>query len=238
MARYSDEQTRIDGLASQRRPEGVVCPRCGSDSPHWMQSVKRWKCHNPECRPRRFSVKVGTISEDGPIGLCKWLPAVWLIVNAKSGISSYRVARVSGVTQKTARLMLRRVHLAIQDEDDGKLHGEVEIDETYIGGLARSMHKGRRAAKIIGTGGAGETAAMGLLQREVQVRTEVAPNVRRGTLQPGVRRHVAPGRRSSVMPCTHTKAWMTPSFTRSPTTPRLTSGAGFIPTASRATGVS
>ena len=110
---------------------------------------------------RQFSIKVGTIFEDSPIGLDKWLPALWMIANDKNGISSYELHRALGVTQKTAWFMLHRIRLAMQNESFEKLSGTVEIDETFIGGAARFMHKDKRAEKITGTGTVGKTAVLG-----------------------------------------------------------------------------
>src|ERR1019366_8584694 len=116
-------------------------------------------------------VKVGTIFEDSPLGLDKWLPAVWLISSCKNGISSCELARDLKVTQKTAWFMLHRIRLAMQDKaDGGKLGGEVEVDETFIGGKARNMHLSKRRKLITGRGGVGKVAVMGVLQRGGRVR--------------------------------------------------------------------
>src|SRR6202030_3992786 len=97
---------------------GVVCPRCGSSKVSFLKNQLRWQCSARHPK-RQFSVKVGTIFEDSPLGLDKWLPCVWLITNAKNGISSYEVGRALGVTQKTAWFMLHRVRLAHQGKDGG-----------------------------------------------------------------------------------------------------------------------
>lgn len=110
---------------------------------------------------KQFSVKVGTIFENSPIGLDKWLAAIWMIANCKNGVSSYEIHRSIGVTQKTAWFMMHRIRLAMQTGSFEKLSGEVEVDETYIGGLARNMHKSKRAEKITGTGTSGKVAVMG-----------------------------------------------------------------------------
>ena len=136
--------------------------------------------------------------EDSPIPLSKWLPAMWLIAGTKNGISSYEVSRAIGVTQKSAWFMLHRIRLAMQDGDFGGMSGEVEVDETFIGGKARWMHKDRREEVIKGRGTVGKTAVMGLLERHgpdghSAVRAKVIPNTRRKSLSPEVRNHVAPG---------------------------------------------
>ncbi len=147
---------------------------------------------------QQFSVKVGTIFEDSPIPLDKWLTAMWLLVNCKNGVSSYEIHRAIGVGQKTAWFMNHRLRMAIHTGSFDKLSGEVEADESFIGGLARFMHADRREAAIKGTGGAGKTAVMGLLERHgpdghSRVRTKVVPNVRRGTLHGEIRENVEPG---------------------------------------------
>jgi transposase-like protein len=151
-----------------------------------------WQCSSHHAK-RQFSVKVGTIFEDSPIGLDKWLVAIWMISNCKNGISSYEIARDLGLTQKTAWFMMHRIRLALQDADGGKLGGEVEVDETYIGGLSRNMHVSKRQKKIFGTGGRDKVAVLGLLKRQGKIRTAVIPDVTRNTLHTQVRSNVAPG---------------------------------------------
>src|SRR6267143_5295233 len=127
-----------------RWPDGkVTCPRCGSDNVTWLEKARVWKCYAKHERPT-FSLKTGTIFEDSPIGLDKWLPALWLVVNCKNGISSCELARDLGVTQKTAWFMNHRLRFALTDGGFGLLSGEVEAEETSIGGKARNMHKSKR----------------------------------------------------------------------------------------------
>ena len=170
---FKNERTCIEFMAAIRWPNGVICPTCGNEKVSFLANQFRWQCSKKSHKKRQFSVKVGTIFEDSPIGLDKWLPTVWLLVNCKNGISSYEVARDLGVTQKTAWFMLQRVRLAMQTGSFEKARGEVEADETFIGGLARNMHKDKKA-KITGTGGAGKAVVMGILDRErghVRVKT-------------------------------------------------------------------
>lgn len=131
--------------------------------------------------------------EDSPIGLDKWLAAIWIIANAKNGVSSYEIARSLGVTQKSGWFLLHRIRLAMQTGTFDKLSGHVEIDETFIGGLARNMHRSDKARKIHGTGGAGKVAVMGLLERHGEVRTMVVQNVRRTSLRREIDSHVEAG---------------------------------------------
>ncbi len=193
---FSDEAACIKFVAKLRWPDGAKCLDCRSDKVSWMQSCKRWQCKN--CR-KQFSVKNGTIFEESPIPLSKWLPAIWLIASAKNGISSYKVGKALGVTQKTAWFMLHRIRFAMQHDGQGMFPGKVEADETFIGGKARFMHKDKREQVIKGTGGLGKTAVMGLLERHGPdghsvVKTKGVENVRRQTLSTEVREQVTPGR--------------------------------------------
>jgi transposase-like protein len=157
-----------------------------------MTKTRRWKCYGKHPRPQ-FTLKVGTIFEDSAIPLEKWLPTVWLLANCKNGISSYELARALGVTQKTAWFMLHRVRLAMRTGLFSKMGGEVEVDETFIGGKARNMHLAKRQEKITGTGGKDKSAVLGFLRRGGEVRAEVVPNRRKKTLQAMVRDQVALG---------------------------------------------
>src|SRR5687768_17572491 len=152
-------------LVSRRWPKGVTCPVCGSTSVYFDSSRNGWECKTRHPK-RTFTLKTGTIFEDSALGLDKWLPAVWTIVNMKNGVSSHELARSLGVTQKTAWFMLQRIRLAMQSKTGGKLGGDVEVDETFIGGKARNMHIAQRKRRITGTGGKDKTAVMGILQRD------------------------------------------------------------------------
>jgi transposase-like protein len=180
-------------MVEVRWPDGKIsCPTCGSEKISYLAKQRRWKCYGKHPRPQ-FSAKVGTIFEASPLGLDKWMMAMWLIANCKNGISSCEVARDLGITQKSAWHMLQRIRLAMRVGSFEKLGGHVEVDETFIGGKARNMHKGRRARTIHGTGGAGKVAVMGLLERHGEVRTMVVPNVRRKSLHGEVSKHVEQG---------------------------------------------
>jgi transposase-like protein len=180
-------------MVAVRWPDGKIsCPTCGSEKVSYLAKQRRWKCYSKHPRPQ-FSVKVGTIFEDSSLGLDKWMMAIWQIANCKNGISSCELARNIGVTQKSAWHMLQRIRLAMRVGSFEKLGGQVEVDETFIGGKARNMHRGDRARKIHGTGGSGKVAVMGLLERHGQVRTMVVPNVRRKSLHGEVSKHVEAG---------------------------------------------
>jgi transposase-like protein len=176
-----------------RWPDGVVkCPRCGSARILYIPKARVWKCYEKHDHVK-FSLKTGTIFEDSPIALEKWLPAVWLIVGCKNGISSYEVHRALGVTQKTAWFMLHRIRLAMNSGTFEKLGGEVEADETFIGGKARNMHASKRTKKITGTGGKDKTIVMGILERGGKVRAQVLGDRKKGTVQREIRKHVEAG---------------------------------------------
>lgn len=190
---FSNPDNCIAYLSARRWPNGVICPLCGSDSVSAFNPKRRtWKCAKHHAK-REFSVKVGTIFEDSPIGLDKWLAATWMLTNCKNGISSYEVGRALRVTQKSAWFMLHRIRLALQDESFGKLGGEVEVDETFIGGKARNMHLSKRAQRITGTGGKDKTPVVGIFERGGKVRTSVIPNRRKKALHAKVREHVTVG---------------------------------------------
>jgi transposase-like protein len=174
----------------------VRCPYCKSERVTYLPSGRVWRCANRHDR-RKFSLKVGTIFEDSPIGLDKWFTAMWLLSNCKNGVSSYEIARDIHVTQKTAWFMDHRIRMAMHAGSFDKMTGEVEADETFIGGLARFMHKDQKA-KITGTGGAGKVAVMGLLERHgpdkhSRVKAKVVRNVQRDTLHNAIRDNVEPG---------------------------------------------
>lgn len=188
---FADQKVCIEFMANLRWPNGVKCPRCGCDRVHYLENQQRWECKEKHAK-RQFSVKVGTIFEDSAVSLDKWLIAIWMEANSKNSVSSYELAATIGVTQKTAWFMQQRIRLAMQQGSfDKPLSGEVEVDETYIGGKARNMHPGKRKAK--GTGGMGKAVVMGLLERHGEVRTKVISNVKRVTLHAEIEKHVAPG---------------------------------------------
>jgi transposase-like protein len=198
---FSDKTVALRFVAALKWPNGVpVCPRCEATETSFLSTRQLWKCLG--CK-KQFSVKVGTIFEDSPLGLDKWLPAMWQIVNCKNGISSYELARALGVTQKTAWFMLHRLRLAMQAKSFDKFGGTVEADETFIGGKARNMHaKKREKLREIyehhGPSALGKVVVMGLLERHTgggsrvrammltgrdtdQLMRRVVENVERGT---------------------------------------------------------
>lgn len=193
---FSDLKNCYDYLIAKRWPNGVVCLHCGSLEVGKLCMPRGvWNCKS--CK-KQFSIKYKTIFERSPLSLSKWLSAVWLVVNAKNGISSCEMARALGVTQKTAWFMGHRIRLALHS-GGFEMSGQVEADETYIGGKARFMHKGRR--KVTGRGTVGKTVVMGLLERNTdseaaklsRVILSVVADTTRPTLQAAVRKYVLRG---------------------------------------------
>jgi transposase-like protein len=196
---FSDEQTCIDTVAAMRWPEGKpVCPACMHAEHYYLKTQKRWKCK--ECN-RQFSVKLNTIFEDSPISLDKWLTALWMLANCKNGVSSYEISRAIGVTQKSAWFMLHRIRLAMRLTLPSKLGGSggpCEVDETYVGGKVKNMHRSRRARlegqKTAGLKNDTKTIVAGVIDRvSGEVRAEVVPNRERKTLDAIVRKYVKYG---------------------------------------------
>jgi transposase-like protein len=197
---FSDFDRCQQYMIAVRWPDGKVrCPQCDSEQVKYLPNAKLWKCYEKHPR-QKFSLKVGTIFEDSPLPLQKWLPAVWLIANCKNGISSYEVARDLGVTQKTAWFMLHRIRLSMQTKQFTKMGGTVEADETYIGGKARNMHSKKRKELQVKRGRSlsGKIAVMGLLERHGEkghsvIRTEVLDSLRKQRVQGHVHNHVEQG---------------------------------------------
>lgn len=187
---FSDEDRCIKFLAAKRWPDGVaVCPTCGKKGAGFLAKQNRWQCSARHPK-RQFSIKVGTVMEESPIGLDKWLPVFWLVANCRNGISSWEIHRDLGVTQKTAWFMLHRARLAMQDDlSGGMLGGEIEVDESFIGGKARNMHKDKKARVQSEYGKMGDkTIVLGILERasgkkQKRVRATVIPDRKKNTMQ-------------------------------------------------------
>src|SRR3984957_1879801 len=190
---FADADNCIAYLVARRWPDGVVtCPTCGRKNPRYIAERKVWQCSIKHPK-RQFSIKLGTIFEDSPLALDKWLPAVWLLSNCKNGISSYEIARDLGVTQKTAWFILSRIRLGLQSEDGGMLAGEIEVDETFIGAKSRNMHKAKRAEKIKGRGADGKEIVFGMVERGGRVVLNHVENRSKKELQSVIRDSVTAG---------------------------------------------
>ena len=189
---YSDPDTCLQFIVSRRWPNGVECPTCGRKDVRFISTRRMWECKDKHPK-RQFSCKVGTIFEDSAIPLDKWLIAIWLIANCKNGVSSYEVGRALGVTQKSAWFMLHRIRLAMQNRTFVKLGGsgsEVEVDETFIGGKARNMHRDVHQRRIGSTGTKDKVPVFGILERGGQVRAMVIPTRRRHDVEQQIHAHV------------------------------------------------
>ena len=178
---FADPDICHEFVASLRWPEGVACPYCQSKNIGHIKSRRMFQCI--DCR-KQFSVKVGSIFEDSPLGLDKWLCAIWMVANCKNGISSYEVHRDLGITQKSAWHMLHRIRLAMDANSFENASGTVEVDETFVGGKAKNMHRSQRDRRIKGTGHAGKVIVLAILERGGKVHTEVVPSIRRTKLDP------------------------------------------------------
>lgn len=191
---FSNPDNCIDYLAIRRWPDGkVICPTCGSDKVKFNPARRLWQCSTHHAK-RQFSIKVGTVMEDSAIPLDKWMVATWLVTNCKNGVSSYEIARDVKVTQKSAWFMLHRIRLAMQDDFFGsKLAGEVEVDETFIGGKARNMHASKRQRRITGTGGKDKTIVFGMLERDGRIRAKVVRDRKMESVQAEIKQHVQTG---------------------------------------------
>jgi transposase-like protein len=188
---FADPDVCIEFVAKLRWPDGPVCPTCGGTEHSFLTTRRLWKCK--ACK-RQFSVKQGSIFEDSAIPLDKWLCAIWLIANSKNGISSHELGRSIGLTQKSAWFVLHRIRLAMQTGTFRLLDGEVEVDETFIGGRAENMHDSKRATSTtIGSGGKGKAIVVGAQERGGEVRASVVADRTRENLLAFVQTNVKPG---------------------------------------------
>jgi transposase-like protein len=191
MIYFADKQNAHDFIISLRWADGVVCSHCEGKE-HWFIKTRLiWRCKS--CN-KQFSVKVGTIFEDSALGLDKWLCAIWLIANAKNGISSYEIGRALGITHKSAWFVLHRIRYAMTQGSLEKLSGDVEADETYVGGKVENMHKDKREAREKqGRGAVNKSIVMGVLERNGQIRTKVIKNTKKRTIHNAIRNTVEAG---------------------------------------------
>ena len=193
---FADPDVSLQTMVDLRWPEGVRCPTCGRADVRFISTRRLWECKEKHPK-RQFTAKVGTIFEDSPLGLDKWFSAIWMIANCKNGVSSYEIHRAIGVTQKSAWFMLHRIRLAMKAGSFLKMDGEVEADESFIGGLAANMHKGRRERTVKVRGSSSKTAVMGILRRKgpkggSKVRAKVMDDLKGKTLKTEIRENVEP----------------------------------------------
>lgn len=193
VAYFASAKVCFEAMLSVKWPDGkITCPKCGCDKIGVITSRSMLQCKAKECR-KQFSVKVDTIFEDSPLPLQKWFVTIWCVANAKNGISSLELSRALGVRQPTAWFMLHRVRLAMKTRSFRKMSGEVEVDETFIGGRARNMHKHIREKRIKGRGTIGKAIVQGLLERGGEARMSIVPSTDDERLCGNVRANVADG---------------------------------------------
>jgi transposase-like protein len=182
---FSDPKNCRDFMVAVRWDDGIVrCPHCGNDKVSYMEKSNLYFC--PTKHPKqKFSLKVGTIFEDSPIGLDKWLPAAWLLVNCKNGISSYEIARALGITQKAAWHVLHRIRYAMTDTGlKLGITGPVEVDETFVGGKVKNMHKSKRDNSITYKGSGNKAIVLGMLERGGKVKAKVIATRKKHHIDP------------------------------------------------------
>jgi transposase-like protein len=194
---FSDPVNCREYMVARRWPNGVTCPKCGSANVLFLEKYNRWHCRQKHKAPQ-FTLKTGTIFEDSPLGLDKWLTAMWMVVNCRNGVSSWEIHRALKITQKSAWFMDHRIRLALQQGSITKIGGgmsEVEVDETFIGGKSRNMHKSVRDRRISGKGhhGKDKVMVMGMVERGGHVRTEVIQDRTTDTLKAALDKYVIPG---------------------------------------------
>ncbi len=193
---FGNPDNCLNFMVERRWREGVTCPTCGSKDVRFIPTRRLWECKTKHPK-RQFSAKVGTIMEDSAIPLDKWLITMWMVANCKNGVSSYEIGRALGITQKSAWFMLHRIRLAMQSRSTVLMGGrghEVEVDETFIGGAARFMHRDKHRRRITETGTKDKTAVVGVLDRKTgQIRAAVVGNRRKHGLQTHIMAHVKAG---------------------------------------------
>ena len=199
---FSNPENVLAYMIRLRWPNGVVkCPTCGRADVVFLKNQRKWQCKSVHPK-RQFSAKVGTVMEDSPIPADKWLTAVWLLSNCKNGISSYEVASALGITQKSAWFMMHRIRFGLSlnrkrfgtERKVGGPDNEVEVDETFVGGQKKNMHKGRRDRYEAKGGAFGKTVVQGILDRTArQVRAKVLPDTTREVLQAQILKSVKYG---------------------------------------------
>jgi transposase-like protein len=182
---FADPAICLQYMIPLRWPNGITCPHCQGVEHSFISTRQIWRCK--ACK-KQFSIKTQSIMEDSPLSLDVWLVAMWLIANAKNGISSHELSRALGVTQKSCWFLAHRIRLAFETGTFEKMSGQIECDETFVGGLAKNMHADKREALIQGRGPVNKAIVFGMLERNEekgasQVSAAVIPDRSAETLE-------------------------------------------------------
>lgn len=188
-ASFPDEESAIRYYESVRWANGVVSP--------FDETSKVYKCKNGKYKCKNtgkyFTYRTGTFFANSKLGMRDWLYAIIMIANRKNAISSYQLADDLDIPQKTAWYMLHRIRTAMAKENNQKLSGDVEIDETFVGGKNINRHKDKKVEKCQGRNYKDKVPVFGILERGGKVIAKVVPNTQAKTIVPIIKEKVELG---------------------------------------------